>query len=112
MRGSGQRVLADVVSLVRHAIGATDELAPFEDRVHERFEGWMAMQETAGRDFNPEQRRWLEAIRDHIAGSVSMEISDFQYAPFNQQGGLARAHELFGDELQAIIEELNLALAA
>ena len=112
VRGSGQRVLADVVSLVRHAIGATGELAPFEDRVRERFQGWLAMQETAGRDFSPEQRRWLEDIRDHIAGSVSMDVSDFQYAPFNQQGGLARAYDLFGDELQAIIEELNLELAA
>ena len=61
VRGSGQRVLADIVSLVRHAIGATGELAPFEDRVRQRFEGWTAMQETAGRDFTPEQRRWLEA---------------------------------------------------
>ena len=112
VRGSGQRVLADVVSLVRHAIGATGELAPFEDQVRERFRGWIAMQETAGRDFTPEQRRWLEDIRDHIAGSVSMEISDFQYAPFNQHGGLARAYELFGDQLKAIIEELNLELAA
>ena len=112
VRGSGQRVLADIVSLVRHAIGATGELAPFEDRVRQRFEGWTAMQETAGRDFTPEQRRWLEAIRDHIAGSVSMDVSDFQYAPFNQQGGLARAYELFGDDLQTIIEELNLELAA
>ena len=112
VRGSGQRVLADIVSLVRHAIGATDELAPFEDRVRQRFESWIAMQETAGRAFTPEQRRWLEDIRDHIAGSVSMDVSDFQYAPFNQQGGLARAYELFGDELKAIIEELNLELAA
>ena len=112
VRGSGQRVLADVVSLVRHAIGKTDELAPFEDQVHERFRGWIAMQETAGRTFTPEQRRWLQNIRDHIAGSVSMEVNDFQYAPFNQQGGLARACELFGEELSAIIEELNLELAA
>ena len=112
VRGSGQRVLADIVSLVRHAIGETDELAPFEDQVHERFRGWIAMQETAGRAFTPEQRRWLQNVRDHIAGSVSMEVNDFQYAPFNQQGGLARAYELFGDELHAIIDELNLELAA
>ena len=112
VRGSGQRVLADVVSLVRHAIGAADELAPFEDQVSQRFQGWLAMQQTAGRAFTPEQRRWLEHIRDHIAGSVSMDVSDFQYAPFNQQGGLARAYELFGDELRAIIDELNLELAA
>ena len=112
VRGSGQRTLADIVSVVRYAIGGADELVPFADGVHERFGGWLAMQETAGRAFTPEQRRWLEAIRDHIAGSVSMEMGDFQYAPFNQQGGLGKAYELFGDELGVLIEELNVELVA
>ena len=110
MRGSGQRALADIVSLVRYAIGDADELAPFADHVNQRFAGWLAMQETAGREFIAEQRKWLEAIRDHIAGSVSIEPSDFESVPFNQQGGLMGAYTVFGDELQAIIEELNLAL--
>ena len=112
VRGSGQRTLADIVSVVRYAIGGADELAPFADGVHERFRGWLAMQETAGRAFTPEQRRWLEAIRDHIAGSVSIEMGDFEYAPFNQQGGLGKAYELFGDELGVLIEELNVELVA
>ena len=112
VRGSGQRVLADIVSLVRYAIDETEDLAPFADRVHERFRGWLAMQETAGRTFTEEQVRWLEAIRDHIAGSVSMGIGDFEYAPFNQQGGLAKAHTVFGDVLPGLLEELNLQLAA
>ena len=110
MRGSGQRTLADIVSVVRYAIGGVDELAPFADGVQEHFRGWLAMQETAGRAFTEEQVRWLEAIRDHIAGSVSMTPSDFQYAPFNQQGGLGKAYELFGDELGRLLEELNGAL--
>ena len=79
-------MLADIVSLVRHAIGATGELAPFEDRVRQRFEGWTAMQETAGRDFTPEQRRWLEAIRDHIAGSVSMDDQRLPVRPLQPAG--------------------------
>ena len=108
--GSGQRTLADIVSVVRFAIGGSDELAPFADGVRERFNGWLAMQQTAGRAFTPEQRRWLENIRDHIAGSVSMEMTDFQYAPFNQQGGLVKAFDLFGDELDGLLEELNGAL--
>ena len=112
VRGSGQRTLADIVSVVRYAVGGDDELVPFADGVHERFRGWLAMQETAGRAFTPEQRRWLEAIRDHIAGSVSMEMGDFQYAPFNQQGGLGKAYELFGDGLTGLIEELNVELVA
>ena len=110
VRGSGQRTLADIVSVVRYAIGGVDELAPFADGVHERFLGWLAMQETAGRAFTEEHIRWLEAIRDHIAGSVSIELGDFQYAPFNQQGGLGKAHELFGEELGGLLEELNGAL--
>ena len=111
VRGSGQRTLADVVSVVRYAIGGVEELAPFADGVRERFRGWMAMQETAGRAFTDEQLRWLEEIRDHVAGSVSMEMSDFQYAPFNQRGGLGKAYELFGDELGELLEELNVTLA-
>ena len=112
VRGSGQRMLADIVSLVRFSIGDAEVLAPFSDQVHERFQGWLAMQETAGRNFTHEQRWWLEAIRDHIAGSVSMELGDFQYAPFNQQGGLAQAYSLFGDELPGLLEELNVELVA
>ncbi len=110
VRGSGQRQLADIVALVRYAIGDADELAPFADHVNLRFEGWLAMQETAGRGFTAEQRQWLEAIRDHIAGSVSIEPGDFQYAPFNQWGGIMGAFNVFGDQLQPIIDELNLEL--
>ena len=56
----------------------------------------MAMQETAGRTFDEEQRRWLESICDHIAGSTSMEMEDFQLPPFSQQGGLGKAYQLLG----------------
>ena len=111
VRGSSQRVLADIVSLVRFALGNDEELAPFAEQVEERFQGWMAMQETAGRAFTKEQRQWLEAIKDHIAGSVSIESGDLQYAPFVQRGGIGRAHALFGEQLPLLLEELNLALA-
>ena len=110
VRGSGQRTLADIVSVVRYAIGGAEELAPFADGVGERFSGWLAMQETAGRSFTDDQVRWLEYIRDHIAGSVSMELGSFEYPPFNQQGGLSKAYELFGDELAGLLENLNGAL--
>ena len=110
VRGSGQRVLADIVSLVRYAIGNENVLAPFAEQVEERFQGWVAMQETAGRDFTGEQSQWLEAIKSHIAGSVSIDPGDLQYAPFAQRGGIGRAYSVFGDGLPALLEELNLAL--
>ncbi|MDE2843848.1 MAG: DEAD/DEAH box helicase family protein [Chloroflexota bacterium] len=111
VRGSSQRVLADVVSLVRYAIGHDEELAPFADGVNERFQGWLAMQEVAGRHFTEEQQQWLADIKDHIAGNVSIEPSDLQYAPFAQRGGIGKAYDLFGDELAGLLEELNMTLA-
>ena len=110
VRGSGQRQLADIVALVRYATGDADELAPFADHVNRRFAGWLAMQETAGRDFTDEQRWWLEAIRDRIAGNVSAEMRDLQNSPLDQRGGLIAAYDMFGDDLQTIIDELNLEL--
>ena len=110
VRGSGQRVMADIVSLVRHALGQEEELAPFAEGVEERFRGWLAMQETADKDFTAEQRQWLENIKDHIAGSVSIDMAAFQYAPFNRQGGLSWAMALFGAGLGGLLEELNVAL--
>ena len=53
----------------------------------------------------------MEDIKDHIAGSVSIEPADLQYAPFAQRGGIGRAYQVFGDGLAPLLEELNLALA-
>ena len=111
VRGSGQRVMADIVSLVRFAIGHDNELAPFAEQVEERFRGWLAAQEIAGREFTDEQRQWLEDIKDHIAGSVSIEAADLQLPPFAQSGGIGHAYALFGEGLAPLLEELNLALA-
>ncbi len=110
VRSSGQRQLADIVALVRFATGEADELAPFADHVNRRFVGWLAMQETAGREFTDEQRWWLEAIRDRIAGNVSAEMRDLQNSPLDQRGGLIAAYDLFGEDLERIIDELNLEL--
>lgn len=51
-------------------------------------------------------------ICDHIAANLGIETEDFDYAPFSLQGGLGKIHQLFGEELNVIIKELNEALAA
>jgi hypothetical protein len=65
-----------------------------------------------GHRFTPEQLKWLQMIRDHITANLRIEPDDFEYAPFSQQGGLGRAHQLFGRDLAPIIETLNTALVA
>lgn len=50
-----------------------------------------------------------------VWGSVANLVvapDDFEYAPFSQEGGLGKVHQLFGNELNQLIEELNGALAA
>ncbi len=111
VRGAPERLLTNLVSLVRFAI-AHDELVPFHDVVEERFDGWLATQEQQGRTFTPEQRQWLEAIRDHIAANLEITPDDFGYAPFAQRGGLGAAHKVFGTELRPLLDELTGVLAA
>ncbi len=109
---SSDRLLTDIVSLVRFATDADDELVPFGDQVRERFEHWLAQQRNSGRDFAPEQLRWLEMMRDHIATSVEMTVEDLDYAPFAEEGGRGRAAQLFGDRLPDLLSDLTGSLAA
>jgi len=109
---SAARQLTDIVSLIRFALHQEDELVPFPEKVRERFASWIAQQGNKGREFTPEQMRWLEMIRDHVATSVEITPDDFGLVPFAEQGGLGRAAELFGKELRPLLDELNGALAA
>jgi type I restriction enzyme R subunit len=43
---------------------------------------------------------------------LSIEPDDFDYAPFSQRGGLGKTHQLFGEQLPNLLDELNEVLAA
>lgn len=110
VRGEGGRVLTDIVSLVRFALGADEELVPHVDVVQLRYDVWIAEQTQDGRTFSPGQARWLEMVRDHIATSMTIETEDFDLEPFVEEGGLNGAYEAFGDEIGPLLEELNASL--
>lgn len=112
VRGSGHRVSTDLVSLVRHALGHTDELVAYPDLVDERFEAWLAQQQALGRRFTDAQTDYLRLIKDHIAGSLAVTPADLQNPPFSTHGGLGKARQLFGSGLDPLLEELTLALVA
>jgi type I restriction enzyme R subunit len=115
VKGASQRrLLTDLVSLVRFAMQQDNELVPYPERVQANFKAWLAQHASRGEDapFTNEQIHWLEMIRDHIAANLGIEIDDFEYAPFNTEGGLGKVHQLFGAQLPKVIEELNRELAA
>lgn len=56
--------------------------------------------------------KWLNMMKDHIATSITIEKDDFDNVPFYEKGGLMKVWQLFGDELDQIIEEMNQKLVA
>ncbi|HOI94562.1 MAG TPA: type I restriction-modification enzyme R subunit C-terminal domain-containing protein [Syntrophobacter fumaroxidans] len=113
VRGAGaQKLLTNIISLVRFAMNETDVLEPYPDTVNARFDHWLSHQNEQGQIFTDEQMDWLLMIRDHIAGSLTIEVEDFDYTPFSAKGGVQRMLQLFGQDLETVLNELNEVLAA
>lgn len=112
VRGSGGRMLTDIVSLVRFALEQDATLVPYKEQVDARFADWLASQNRAGRTFTSEQLMWLGLIKEHVASSLAIGPDDFDYAPFIQHGGLGKAFSVFGEQFNPLLKELTDALAA
>jgi type I restriction enzyme R subunit len=108
VRGAGPaRLLTDLIALLRYALGASDVLEPYPLTVQERFARWLN-----GRSFTPEQLAWLELMRDYIAASLALTWEDLHYAPFLERGGPGRLLQLFGEQAEPLLAELNEVLVA
>jgi type I restriction enzyme R subunit len=109
VRGSGPRVLADLVSLVRH-VALDEDIEPYPMLVQRRYKDWLMTQEAGGRAFTSEQRWWLDQIAAHIGINLEMMAEDFTTGTFFQRGGQVAALRAFGGGLMQVVEELNGAL--
>lgn len=104
VRGVGvQKLLTDIISLVRFAMGEAEVLEPFAVSVEEKFQQWLG-----GKEFSSVQVVWLEKIKEHIVTSVRIEAEDLQDMPQEAFQG----YQLFGNDLMGILDELNQVLAA
>lgn len=108
-----RRQLTDLVALVRFAIGLDAELRPFSEQVDKRFQEWIFRHNAQrGTSFTAEQTEWLRMMKDHIAASCCVAREDFDYAEFADKGGLQKVWQLFGNELDAVMDEMNEELVA
>jgi type I restriction enzyme, R subunit len=103
--------LTALVALIRRACGIDGKLTPFADTVRRNYRDWI-LKKNAGQPFTESQTAWLQLIRDHIMTSFRLERDDLDYAPFDAQGGLGKMHQLFGDQMDGMITEMNQALTA
>jgi type I restriction enzyme R subunit len=100
------------VALIRFELKVDDVLRPYADTVRKNFQEWVFRKQAGNVKFSVEQMDWLRRLRDFIAESVHLERDDLELGTLGQQGGLARMHQLFGAEMDGVIEELNETLAA
>jgi type I restriction enzyme R subunit len=104
-----ERVLTDLISLVRCVVQLEDELVPYPERVQQRYQDWLAAQAAAGRQFTPEQRRWLERIAETVGVNLACTREDVD-SIFFDEGGIVAARRLFGADLPALLDELGQEL--
>ena len=81
VHGNPTRTLADIVMLVRYALGAATSLEPLPSTIAGRFNLWLGREEKAGRTYTDAQKAWLAAIRDFIAVNVEINPEDLMDAP-------------------------------
>jgi type I restriction enzyme R subunit len=110
---SPKKELITLVSLIRKVARIDAQLTPYDATVNENFRKWI-FQQNAGQHnkFTEEQLAWLRMIKDHIASSFHFGIDDLDYTPFDREGGRGMMWELFGVEMEGVIQELNEILVA
>jgi len=110
--GQPRNELVALVSLIRKVAGIDATLTSYDKTVDKNFQNWVFKKQAGTLKFNEEQMLWLRMIKDHVAASVSFSVDDLDYTPFDAQGGKGKMWQLFGNDTENIINELNEALAA
>jgi type I restriction enzyme R subunit len=112
VRGSGGKMLTDIVALVRFALEQENELVPFHEQVEQRFQAWLLSQEQKGVGFSDQQLQWLTWMKENIASEMRISPDSFEYTPFAEHGGIGKAVQVFGERLTPLTDELTEVLAA
>lgn len=111
--GQPKNEMVALVSLIRKVAGIDATLTPYDKTVDRNFQQWI-LKKNAGQHnrFTKEQMDWLQMLKEQIATSVHVDTDDLDYTPFDAKGGKGKMWQLFGEEMEIIINELNEALAA
>ncbi len=104
--------LTDLISLIRFEMGYADKLTSFADKVNYNFMQWTLRKNAGAVHFSEEQMEWLRLIKEHIIASLSILPEDLDLTPFDRYGGLSVFYDVFGDDYENILNEMNIELVA
>jgi type I restriction enzyme R subunit len=101
------KVLVDIISMIKHAAHEDEPLFTAEERVSRAFE-----QLTYGKMFTDDQLKWLGLIRSHLIINLTIAHEDFDILPiFQREGGWMVANKVFENELESLLQGFNEAVA-
>jgi type I restriction enzyme R subunit len=104
---TGQEVVVDLLSMVKHAALAEARIMTAEERARAAIE-----RASVGQDWTPEQLEWLDRMRRHLVENLSIDRDDFDLVPvLSDRGGWGRAVQIFPSELDVLIGRINRELA-
>ena len=105
---SGHKTMADIISMLKNADTKENPLLTAEERVNQAL-----VTLAKGHSFTPEQKEWLQYIKEHLVINLAIERDNFDIVPvLERHGGLTQARKIFGESLDSILEEINYQLAA
>jgi len=110
--GQPKNELVALISLIRKVAGFDTTLTSYDKTVDKNFQKWVFKKQAGTLKFTEEQMEWLRMLKGHVAASISVAFDDLDYTPFIDHGGKGKMWQLFGYEMDNIINELNEALAA
>ncbi len=105
--------LTALVSLIRRVCGIDQELKAFDSTIDENYRKWIFKQNAGQHNrFTPAQLDWLRMLKEHVISSYHIEVEDLDFTPFDARGGRGKMYQLFGNEMNGIMNELNEVLVA
>jgi len=104
--------LIALVSILRKLSGIDKNLTNYESVVDKNFQQWIFSKQAGHVKYTKEQMWWLRKIKEQIVSSFHIEVDDLDYTPFDSKGGRGMMWQLFGEEMESILDELNEVLAA
>lgn len=110
--GSPKNELIALVSLIRRVVGIDTNLTSYDKTVDKNFQDWVFKKQAGTLKFTEEQMNWLRMVKDYVANSFHLDKDDFELDPFNKNGGLSKFYQIFGEDYEKILSELNEVLVA
>jgi type I restriction enzyme, R subunit len=113
VNGSPKNELISLVSLIRKTCRMDETLTAYDKTIDRNFQAWVMNRHKGNAPkFSDEQMEWLRMIKEHVATSIHIEKEDLDFAPFDAKGGVGKMWQLFGGEMDELINELNNVLVA